>query len=129
MTNGDKNRIRQMRLSGMSFGQIAKETGYSQNTIKSFFRRDNLQNSDKAEDTTICKNCGIPLKQTPGHRQKKFCSDKCRFAWWHGQNGDISKSSRYIFECKNCCKEFKSYGRKNRKYCGYACYIADRFKH
>lgn len=128
MTTGDKNRIRKMRFLGMSFGQIAKKTGYSQNTIKSFFRRDNMQNSKNTENNATCKNCGIDISQTGGHRQRKFCSEKCRFAWWHGKDNCISSDSSYVFECKNCGKEIKSYGRKDRKYCCYACYIADRFK-
>ncbi len=129
MTTEEKNKIRKMRLIGLSFGQIAKETGHSQNTIKSFFRRDNLKNGDNTETPTICKKCGVPLKQTPGHRQKKFCSDKCRFSWWHSKDNNVPLNCQYIFECKNCGKEFKSYGRKDRKYCCFACYIVDRFKH
>ena len=29
-----------------------------------------------------CEYCGIRIEQEPGRKAKKFCSDKCRTAWW-----------------------------------------------
>ena len=127
MTVKEKNLIRQLRSEGLSYSQIAEQTGLSKNTIKSFVRRENLQNSD-VEMNTTCKYCGKELVQSRGHRQKKFCSDKCRFAWWKSPEAEVSSDSPYFFKCKNCGKEFKCYGKKSRKYCSYGCYILDRFK-
>ncbi len=127
MTVKEKNCIRQMRSEGLSYSQIARQTGLSENTIKTFVRRENLQNSNEEINTT-CKHCGKELKQSRGHRQKKFCSDKCRFAWWKSSEAELSSDSPYFFKCKNCGKEFKCYGKKGRKYCSYDCYIVDRFK-
>ena len=127
MTVKEKNCIRQMRSEGLSYSQIAEQTGLSENTIKTFFRRENLQNSNEEINTT-CKHCGKELGQSRGHRQKKFCSDKCRFAWWKSSEAELPSDSPYFFKCKNCGKEFKCYGKKGRKYCSYDCYIVDRFK-
>ena len=128
----DKNEVWRMRLSGMSYGQIAEVTGFSENTIKSLCRRNKMREGNIIENNnktlTNCKNCGNTLIQSRGHRQKKFCSDKCRFAWWHGKNAVVDKASPYFFVCKNCSKEFTSYGKKDRKYCSYNCYIINRFK-
>lgn len=133
MTSTDKNEVWQMRLSGMSYRQIAEVTGFSENTIKSLCRRNKMQeiniNENNNETLAHCKNCGNQLVQSRGHRQRKFCSDKCRFAWWHGKNAVVGRESPYFFSCKNCGKEFISYGNKDRKYCCYNCYTLDRFKH
>ena len=128
MTVKEKNFIRQLRNKGLSYSQIAEQTGLSENTIKTFVRRDTLQNTGEKETNITCKRCGKELDQSMGHRQKKFCSDECRFAWWKSPESDLPSDSPYFFKCKNCGKEFKCYGKKGRKYCSYSCYIVDRFK-
>ena len=127
MTVKEKNCILRLRSQGLSYSEIAEKTGFSENTIKSFVRREGLQNTMEKEINIICKYCGKELTQTKGHRQKKFCSDKCRFAWWHSKETELPSSSPYLLKCKNCGKEFKSYGKKDRKYCSYGCYIINRF--
>ena len=124
----DKKYIYDLKEKGLSYSKISKETGISENTIKSFFRRENLKNAREKEEGINCKYCGKDLIQTKGHRQKKFCSDKCRFAWWKSAESEIPEDSPYIFRCKNCGKEFNRCGKKNRKYCSFGCYIVNRFK-
>lgn len=87
----------------------------------------NSQPIDK-KINTVCKYCGEKLIQTKGHRQKKFCSNKCRFTWWKSPKADLPKASPYLLKCKNCGKKFKRYGKKNQRYCSHGCYILDRFK-
>lgn len=128
MTLKEKNQIYKLREKGLSYSKIAKQTGFSESTIKSFFRRENLRNNNEEEINKKCRYCGKKLVQTKGHRQKKFCSDKCRFAWWKSAGSDLPEDSPYIFRCKNCGKEFNRCGKKNRKYCSFGCYIIDRFK-
>ena len=128
MTSKEKNQICKLRNKGLSYSKIAEQTGFSESTIKSFFRRENLRNANVKEINTKCKYCGKELIQTKGHRQKKFCSDKCRFAWWKSAESEIPEDSPYIFKCKNCGKKFNRCGKKNRKYCSFGCYIVDRFK-
>ena len=127
MTTKEKNQICKLRNKGLSYRKIAEQTGFSENTIKSFFRRENLRNDEK-EINKKCKYCGKKLVQTKGHRPKKFCSDKCRFAWWKSAESEIPEDSPYIFKCKNCGKKFNRCGKKDRKYCSFGCYIVDRFK-
>ena len=70
MTLKEKNQIYKLREKGLSYSKIAKQTGFSESTIKSFFRRENLRNDDK-EINKKCKYCGKKLVQTKGHRRKK----------------------------------------------------------
>lgn len=72
MTLKEKNQIYKLREKGLSYSKIAKQTGFSESTIKSFFRRENLRDNDEKEVNKKCKYCGKQLVQTKGHRQKNF---------------------------------------------------------
>ena len=73
MTNSQTEQILIMRNKGYGYKKIAKELDISENTVKSVLRRKN--------DEPCCKNCGAFLHNTAGHRQKIFCSAKCRYAY------------------------------------------------
>lgn len=84
MNREQKASIIRMRSDGMTFSEIANQLQLSINTVKSFYRR----NAKTKSQLEACMNCGKPIVQTKHKRQKKFCSDKCRNAWWsaHPQN-------------------------------------------
>lgn len=117
----DKIAINNMRLEGHSPSVIAAKLGLSAGTVRSHIHRH--PNIPGAE---ACKNCGKPLMQPKGRREKKFCSDACRMAWWNSHQEDVSRKAYYNLVCQHCGKEFESYGNKNRKYCCRACYVASR---
>lgn len=135
MTGEQKQTILQMRRQGMSYGQISDSLDISKNTIKSFCRRNHLQEwpaavkevQIKTEYNDICQQCGKQLKQEQNYKPKRFCSDKCRFAWWGANRDKVNRKAFYHLLCICCGRAFESYGNKNRKYCGHACYIKDRF--
>lgn len=100
--------------------------GTSENTVKSFCRRNNLGGAivdtvNKA-DGVLCTQCGVPLTHTVGAKQKRFCSDKCRMTWWNAHPEAIIRKAIYNFTCAYCNTAFESYGNKNRKYCSRSCY-------
>ena len=68
------------------------------------------------------------ITQTPGRKEKKFCSDECRHKWWNAHPEKITRKAVYSYTCSGCKKTFTAYGNSHRKYCCHACYIADRFK-
>lgn len=76
-----------MRSDGMTFSEIANQLQLSINTVKSFYRR----NAKTKSQFETCMHCGKPIVQTEHKRQKKFCSDKCRNAWWsaHPRTADL----------------------------------------
>ena len=131
MKLNEKNYILKLRDNGCSYTQIAEQTGFSENTVKSICRRRSSLKLDNSRPkiNTHCKNCGEELVQSRGHRQKTFCSDKCRLAWWHSKDTKLEPNSPYRSECKNCGKEYNCRGKKAQKYCSYGCYIIDRFSH
>ena len=123
MTDEQKSNIINFRLQGMTYSVIAHRLNLSLNTVKSFYRR--IGQNEMPEN--ICKQCGIPLIQPKGAREKKFCSDKCRMLWWKIHNSEIKKKAVYDFKCESCGRIFQAYGNSHRKYCGRECYIKGRF--
>lgn len=117
-----KDRVIALRSRGQSYGQIAKTTGISRNTVISICRRTGI--SLKVDETPKCPNCGEEFEPGCG---RKFCSDTCRKTWWHTHPQLINKKAIYAFTCKTCNKEFTAYGNAGRKYCSHACYVTDRF--
>ncbi|WP_322200375.1 RNA polymerase subunit sigma-70 [Acutalibacter intestini] len=114
--------ILRYREQGLGYKRIAALTGYSINTVKSVCRR----NPDGAE--RFCPQCGAMLTHTPHHREKKFCSDKCRMAWWNSHPEAVNRKAVYHFTCAQCGQPFDSYGNDHRKYCSRACYAEARRK-
>ena len=126
MTTAQKQRIEYLRSKGESYGAIANDLDISENTVKSYCRRNNIGVAIRQEESAVntCANCGSPLQHTPRAKQKRFCSDQCRMAWWKAHPEAVNRKSVYLFVCLNCRKEFEAYGNKNRKYCSRACYGA-----
>lgn len=52
------------------------------------------------------------MQQPPKRKLKKFCSDKCRMKWWNTHQYLIKKEANYNIVCRNCGKQFVSYGNK-----------------
>ena len=117
MTNQQTDQILAMKARGYGYRKIAKELDISENTVKSVLRRKSPE--------PRCKNCGVILHNTPGHRQKIFCSGKCRYACW--RKNALSKSTVKSV-CLYCGTEFSDYSYRHRKYCSHNCYISDRYK-
>lgn len=125
-----KQRVEYLRRKGKSYAAVAVALGISENTVKSYCRRNKLGASidDQNDDNgSICQNCGILISLTPGAKKKRFCSDKCRLGWWNDHPELVNKKAIYSFSCAHCGRSFESYGNNGRKYCSHACYIADRF--
>lgn len=72
--------------------------------------------------------CGAALMQIPHRKPKKFCSDKCRMAWWNSHQELVNRKAIYHLACAHCGQSFDSYGNKNRKYCSRRCYDDARRK-
>jgi endogenous inhibitor of DNA gyrase (YacG/DUF329 family) len=126
MTKLQTDQISEMSAKGESYARIADALGISENTVKSYCHRNNAAKEEPAQ--SCCLQCGNPLERTPGVKPRKFCSGKCRVAWWAANPGSLNRKAVYRFTCPACGTEFESYGNKGRKYCSHACYIAARFK-
>ena len=133
MTDAQKNQIGKYRSAGFGYKKIAEQMGLSENTVKTYCRRHGLggnmalQQSVAQSEGQHCLCCGMPVQQTRGRKEKKFCSDRCRNKWWNSHLDKVERKANYEFICPHCKKPFTAYGNKNRKYCSHECYIADRF--
>ena len=136
MTAEEKNQIVQLRKAGKSLTQIAEETGITRNTVKTFCRRNGLTGDVDAMPELIitdepfekpCQCCGKPVLQTPGRKEKRFCSDDCRTRYWNRHLGELKRPAMTVCTCPVCGSEFYAYRNRNRRYCSHECYIQERF--
>ena len=130
MTDAQRIQIGNLREAGLGYKKIAEQMELSENTVKTYCRRHGLGgNMAQQENVTkeVCLCCGVAVKQNPGRKQKKFCSDKCRNKWWNSNLDKVNRKAMYEYECSYCKKPFSAYGNANRKYCSHECYVADRF--
>ncbi len=125
MTDLQKKTIRAMRLQGISYVKIGEDLGLSDNTVRSYCRRNGL--GEKAKNTIACKQCGKLIKIVPKQKPRMFCSDACRTAWWNSHQDCVNRKAVYDYTCAHCGRAFTAYGNQKRKYCSHSCYIADRF--
>lgn len=129
MTDEQKMQITSLREEGNGYKKIAQILGVSTNTVKSFCQRKNISGVTVpvTGSESQCQCCWKAIKQMPGRKPKKFCSDRCRMEWWNSHLDQVQRKANYDFICPVCKKPFTSYGNANRKYCSHECYIEDRF--
>lgn len=123
MTNDQKTQMEYYRKKGHGYKQIAKLTGISVNTVKSYFRRNALN-----ENESVCEQCGREIVQQKGRKRKRFCSDSCRNKWWNSHLDLVKRKANYEYLCAFCKKPFTAYGNAKRKYCCFECYSNSRIK-
>ncbi len=116
MTKEEKSRVQDLRRLGERSSAIARELGIPLSTIVSFCR-----DHDKDESVDYCPQCGSRLIHITGHKKKKFCSDKCRMLWWNSHPEQVTRRAYYKAVCKNCGREFWSYGNDHRIFCSRKC--------
>lgn len=76
MENLLKESVLHLRSKGFTYSKISEQLKISLNTIKSLCYRGFSENK-------CCKYCGKRLHQNSKSKQKSFCEDKCRKAFWH----------------------------------------------
>ena len=76
----------------------------------------------------FCPECGKPVADSDFGRQRVFCSDDCRKAYWKKHKRFEDWESYEKLTCPVCGRIF--YGRKDqhRKYCSHACAFEDTWK-
>lgn len=80
MSKHTQKEIERMRMDGYGPTRIAHELDLSINTVKSHIRR-----HPGMKNAVFCLQCGRAVPQTPGRKQKKFCSNTCRSRYWNYQ--------------------------------------------
>ena len=126
MINEQRERITALHQQGYGYIKISQMLGISDNTIRSFCRRNERGENTKAAAST-CKQCGRQINGLAGRKPRTFCSNACRSFWWNHHLECVNRKAFYDFNCARCSKPFSAYGNKSRQYCSHACYIAHRF--
>lgn len=121
MTNKEKNEIIRLQKEGMGYRAIAACLSLPVDSVKSWCRR---HPNDQADE---CLCCGAAIHQTPQKRRRKFCSDRCRNAWWSAHPEMRSPKALYHHVCLCCGKDFSN-SRISASYCSRACFARARMK-
>ena len=122
MTSEQKQEINAMQQAGFGYSKIAKVIGVSENTVKSYCRRQKAINVTESID--LCAQCGKPIDKNK-RSSKRFCSDFCRIKWW---NKHPKAEMAYSVCCACCGNEIQMRRKNERKYCSHRCYITARYK-
>ena len=126
----DTEKLIELRRQRLGYMKIANLMGISINTVKSYCKRHKITRDTKAEVALkehACLQCGMPVKQLRGKREKEFCCDACRMKWWSAHQALLHHRKTHSQVCPHCHKTFTVINSRKRKYCCHACYIADRF--
>ena len=132
MTQQEKEQITKLRANGASFGKIASVLSMPVNTVKSYCKRNPISVEPLPAPKAVvhpgrCPQCDALLEQSTGHRQKRFCSPKCRIAWWAAHPDQMTRKKLFSVECQHCGGVFVQYGSRPRKFCSRGCYLAHRY--
>lgn len=127
MTERERNLITAMRRSGRSYQEISSALMIDKDAVRSFCRTHLIE---PASDSihSFCPECGKEITPSSKGRTRRFCSEKCRRAWWKRNRSKEKRSEESMRHavCLNCGKEFISY-TDGRKFCSHKCYIEHRF--
>ena len=131
MITEQKSQISALRAQGCGYANIAKAIGLKKDTVKSFCRRNGIAGIravKQAEQQNCCPQCGKKLIQAEKQKPRRFCSAKCRQAWWNAHQDLVKQKAVYSYVCSTCGKPFTAYGNSRRKYCSHQCYVQARFQ-
>lgn len=124
MTDSERMQIVELQAAGLGYRRIANILGLPMNSVKTFCRR----NPEGKREKKKCLHCGKTLEQTPKKKEKRYCSDQCRMAWWAAHRGELKKKVFHQLVCQYCGKSFERYGKPHQKYCSRGCYDLARSK-
>lgn len=122
----EKQYIVEQRAMGQTFAQIGKELGKTEDAVRMVFNR--IVNTDLKDfaspktTTERCVYCGRPLTKNHKGEKRKFCSSRCRNAWWNEKRRKVP----YKNICEHCGRAFISFGNPDRRFCSRKCFMESR---
>lgn len=143
--NAERERVRQLRLAGLEYSEIAEQTGIpagqvivyclqlglpTSGSCRTGFSEEEeewLRYRKRAPADMRCPVCGKVMEQPQRGRRKKFCSNTCRDKWWNREKRRDESGEEVT--CENCGKSFPvaKTARQNRRFCCRECYFEFRY--
>ena len=123
MTKNQTEEIIRLQREGKGYKTIAAALGVPLSSVKSWCKR----HSDELEQTGFCLQCGARVRILPHKKRRRFCSDKCRLAWWRNHPENRKDTTGYKHICRFCGKEFTN-DRIKADYCSRLCFANARRK-
>ena len=120
MTEKEKRTILDMRAAGKQYKEISAELGIEVSALKVFVHR------QKKPCARKCAMCGKRLPDK-ARASQRFCSMKCKNAWWKKHPNQDGNDKRVVRACTSCGRQFISYNPSS-KYCSRDCYYASKRK-
>lgn len=141
--DAERECVRMLRLGGASVEQIFAETNLAEEKIRVYLKELCLPESGSCffgkgaaalehwyrtgckgdPGVNLCPQCGKVIQRSVGGRSRRFCSDRCRNAYWNEKKKENGKPT----VCKNCGQEFFPRLGKKAKYCSRKCYMEARY--
>lgn len=118
--------IEELRRQGLGYRQIAERLNLSVSKMR-YYCRSRPAPTPMDMVFGLCLYCGKPLEHTPRHKKKKFCTEKCRRAWWKEHPKEINRKKELVCTCEFCGKEFPT-ARDDAHFCSRYCYALSRRK-
>lgn len=132
MKQEEKKYIVEQRASGMSFVQIGKNLGRSEDAVRVAFNRLMAEDGKTTQPAgkhpaecsgfSACKYCGAQFCKNGGSSRRLFCSDGCRNAWCNERKRHIP----YSRVCEHCGHAFVAFGNPHKRFCSRKCYADSR---
>ena len=136
MTDAQAAQIKELRMRGQGYRAIGVAVGLSRDIVRNFCKAKGMDGYARAMALNMqerlacgkaCACCGKEISQPGNGRPRKFCSDKCRRAWWKLHPEAAQRKHTHIEVCAYCKMEFEVNGSRKQKYCSHNCYIKNRF--
>lgn len=124
MTKEERSSVIRLQKAGYGYRRIAANLSLPLSTVKSWCRRHPIQND---QNDNVCLNCGVPIQQTPHKRRRKFCSDRCRNAWWSSHPEMRNSKTVYHHICLFCGRDYSN-NRISGSYYSRECFARARMK-
>lgn len=122
MTDFQKIKIQELYKQGKGPSEISSIMNIDIEEIKTFLKR--YKDADIGKPK--CLYCGQELQNEYEILNKKFCSLKCKNAWWT-KNSDKCNRTFIEHTCKFCGKKFST-RKKTSMFCSRKCYADARKK-
>jgi hypothetical protein len=123
LTDEVKSEIRTLRITGLSYRQVATETGLSRDCVRNYCKLIGLDGLGSELPFVLrCKFCSKPLDRKATGRIPVYCSVECKRKWYQ------ANPKMHEHTCYYCGKEFKSVA-SIAKFCSHKCYERNRFYH